>query len=46
MSGAFRAAYPVRSEGDVAVLQELVAEKIGESVILLVEGEDAGVWST
>jgi hypothetical protein len=29
----------------MAVLQELVAEEIGKSVVFLVEGEDGSVWS-
>lgn len=37
--------YSVGSKGNVAILQEFVAEQIGKSVVFLVEGEDGGVWS-
>ena len=38
--------YFVTSKGNMAVLQELVAEQVGKGMVLFVEGEDGGVWST
>jgi hypothetical protein len=37
--------YSVGSEGDVAVLEQLVAEEVGKGVVFLVEGEDGRVGS-
>lgn len=40
------AAYSVCGEGHMAILEQFVTQKVGKSMILLIEGEDGRVGST